>query len=185
MSIIKTHDINLYGKIKDYNIRLRPLCDEHLPLLYKWDADPEMTYWLDEKPCSKEDVEGIYSYVSNISYCFLIEANGKPIGDCWLENMNIQDRIDMYPGLNVKRIDIFICEKDWWRKGIGSGVIGMLTDFAFELEKADVIHIVEIADFNERSQRAFLRNGYKFVRAIDIDYGINAKQGYDYALAKS
>lgn len=44
MSIIKTHDITLYGG-NDSNIVLRPLCDEHLPYLYKWCADPEVLYW--------------------------------------------------------------------------------------------------------------------------------------------
>ena len=27
---------------------LRPLTDEHLPLLYKWNADPEVVYWSDD-----------------------------------------------------------------------------------------------------------------------------------------
>ena len=45
MSIIKTHDITLYGGNDEYNIVLRPLCDEHLPYLYKWNADPEVLYW--------------------------------------------------------------------------------------------------------------------------------------------
>ena len=44
MSIIKTHDIALFGKIKNYNIKLVPLNDGHLSLLYKWNADPEITY---------------------------------------------------------------------------------------------------------------------------------------------
>jgi len=37
MSIIKTHDVTLYGG-NDVDIVLRPLCDDHLPLLYKWCA---------------------------------------------------------------------------------------------------------------------------------------------------
>ena len=44
MNIIITHDINLYGG-NDTDIILRPLCDDHLPLLYKWCADPEVLYW--------------------------------------------------------------------------------------------------------------------------------------------
>jgi len=35
MSVIQTHEIALYGSTGDYDIILRPLCDEHLPLLYK------------------------------------------------------------------------------------------------------------------------------------------------------
>ena len=44
MSIIKTHDVTLYGRNKT-SIVLRPLCDDHLPYLYKWCADPDMLYW--------------------------------------------------------------------------------------------------------------------------------------------
>ncbi|MHC1694109.1 MAG: hypothetical protein AB9835_02285 [Eubacteriales bacterium] len=43
MSIIKTHDVTLYGG-NDVDIVLRPVCDEHLPYLYKWNADPEVLY---------------------------------------------------------------------------------------------------------------------------------------------
>lgn len=43
MGIIKSHDITLRGG--DTEIVLRPLRDEHLPLLYKWNADPEVLYW--------------------------------------------------------------------------------------------------------------------------------------------
>jgi hypothetical protein len=46
MSIIQSHDITLYGG-NDIGIILRPLCDDHLPLLYKWNADPEVVYWSD------------------------------------------------------------------------------------------------------------------------------------------
>lgn len=44
MSIIKTHNITLYGGNEIYKIVLRPLSDEHLPLLYKWNADSEVLY---------------------------------------------------------------------------------------------------------------------------------------------
>lgn len=35
MAIIRTHDITLYDKD---NIILKPLSDEHLPLLYQWNS---------------------------------------------------------------------------------------------------------------------------------------------------
>jgi len=44
MSIIKSYNITLYGGSK-HDIILKPLSDEHLPLLYKWYADPEVLYW--------------------------------------------------------------------------------------------------------------------------------------------
>ena len=189
MRIIKTHDINLYGKKNDNLIRLRPLNDEHLPLLYKWNADPEVTYWcedIDEGTANNEEtVHDIYGYVSEIAYCFLIEVNGEPIGECWLEKMNIQEVIDMYPNLNVKRIDMMIGEKDWWEKGIGSALVGMITDYAFEHDNVDILHIPSIFDYNIRSQRTFLRNGYKFVKTTNVENSKKMKYEYHYALTKA
>ena len=84
MSIIKTHDITLYGGCKD-DIVLRPLSDEHLPYLYKWNADPEVLYWSEigtENPklsYGRETVQQIYGGVSQSqnAFCFLIEANAR------------------------------------------------------------------------------------------------------------
>jgi len=186
MSIIKTHEVNLYGKLKGITIRLTPLNDKHLPLLYKWNSDPEVTFWCEsiDGANDEETVRDIYSYVSPIAYCFLIEIDNKPIGDCWLENMNVQEVIDMYPNLNVKRIDLMIGEKEWWGKGIGSALIGMLTDFAFEHDNVDVLHIPCIFDYNIRSQKAFIKNGYKFIKASDVKDNKKMKQEFHYALRK-
>jgi RimJ/RimL family protein N-acetyltransferase len=45
MSIITFHNITLYGGTNDHRFVLRPLTDKHLPLLYKWNAGPEVTYF--------------------------------------------------------------------------------------------------------------------------------------------
>lgn len=80
MSIISTHNITLYGGNNDYNIVLRPLCDDHLPLLYKWCSDPEVLYWTeggcDATPISygKDTVHQIYGGVSQNALCFLVEV---------------------------------------------------------------------------------------------------------------
>ena len=44
MSIIKTHDITLYGGNDTYKIIFHPLSDEHLPYLYKWNSDAEVLF---------------------------------------------------------------------------------------------------------------------------------------------
>ena len=189
MNIIKSHDITLIGKLKEYNIQLKPLNDKHLPLLFKWNADPDVTYWCEGSDLPEGNDEktvcDIYSYVSKIAFCFLLEVNGEPIGDCWLEEMNIQEVSDMYPNLNVKRIDMMIGEKDWWGKGIGTALVGILTDYAFEHDNVDIIHIPSVFDFNIRSQKAFLKNGYRFIKATNVADNKKMKQEYHYALYKA
>ncbi|ARP49561.1 hypothetical protein B6259_00800 [Ruminococcaceae bacterium CPB6] len=54
-----------------------------------------------------DTVHQIYSGVSQNAFCFLIECDGIPIGDCWLRKMNLPDVLKMYPqSLDVRRIDM-------------------------------------------------------------------------------
>jgi len=171
MSIIKSHDITLYGKTKNYSIVLCPLCDEHLPTLYKWNADPDVLYWTDGEGYDADNIDpvqrvhGIYGNVSKNAYCFLIKVDDIPIGDCWLQEMNFPEVTAYYLNCDVRRIDMAIGEKDWWNKGIGTAVLGMLTDFAFINEEVDIIFNF-VGNYNERSKRVCEKNGYKSTNSI-------------------
>ena len=165
MSVIKSHDVTLYGGY-GVNIVLRPLCDGHLPLLYKWYADPEVLYWTEggtndaNLSYGADTVHDIYGGVSQNAFCFLIEADGVPIGECWLQKMNMPDVIAMYPeSLDVRRIDMAIGEKAYWNKGIGTQFIGMMVDFAYHGEHADVLHCF-CEDYNVRSRRMWEKHGF-------------------------
>ena len=188
MSIIKSHDITLYGKTKAYSIVLCPLCDEHLPILYKWNADPDILYWTDGEEYDADNVDpvrrvhGIYGNVSKNAYCFLIKVDGIPIGDCWLQEMNFPEVTAYYPNCDVRRIDMAIGEKDWWNKGVGTAVIGMLTDFAFINEKADIMFNF-VGNYNERSKRVCEKNGYKSTTSIIFE-DAEENKGYHCVLIK-
>ena len=177
MSIIKSHDVTLYGGNEKYDIILKPLCDEHLPLLYKWNSDLEVLYWTEgadvSEPYGKETVHDIYEYVSQNAFCFRIEVNGTAIGECWLQKMNMPDVIAMYPeNTYIRRIDMSIGEKDYWNKGIGTLLIGIIVDFAFNGEKVDVLHCF-CDDYNKRSQRVWEKNGFTFVKKVKHEHSKN------------
>lgn len=165
MNIIKTHNVTLYGG-NEYDIILRPLCDAHLPYLYKWCADPEVLYWTeggkDDPNLSygPETVHKIYGGVSQNAFCFLVEVDGVPIGECWLQKMNLPEVKAMYEdSTDVRRIDMSIGEKAYWNKGIGSQFIGMMIDFAFNGEYTDVLHCF-CEDYNVRSRRMWEKHGF-------------------------
>ena len=173
MSIIRTHDITLYSG-GDVDIVLRPLCDEHLPLLYRWCADPEVLYWTEggtadtKLSYDPDTVQAIYGGVSQHALCFLVEAAGTPIGECWLQKMNLPEVIAMYPdGLDVRRIDMSIGEKSWWGRGIGTRFIGMLVDLAFCGEHADVLHCF-CEDYNHRSRRMWEKHGFSLALCEEL-----------------
>ncbi|MDR2135181.1 MAG: GNAT family N-acetyltransferase [Treponema sp.] len=168
MSIIKTHDKYLYGKTDKYNIILEPLCDDHLNLLYKWCADSEVLYWTEGgedivRSYDKETVHEIYGGISKNNFCFLINANDIPIGECWLQRMNIEYVKEMYQdNMDVRRIDMAIGEKEYWNKGIGTELIKILVDFAFQTERVDILHCL-CEDYNIRSKRIWEKNDFRLV----------------------
>jgi len=173
MSIIKTHQVILHGKTNQFNITLKPLCDEHLPLLYKWCADPDVLYWTEggedcEQSYDKETVHVIYGSVSQQAHCFLIEVNGDAIGEGWLQKMNLPEVIAMYPEkCDVRRIDMSIGEKEYWNKGIGSEFVRILVEFAFTIEHVDVLHCI-FEDYNHRSKRVFEKNGFTLHHQVNL-----------------
>lgn len=185
MPIIQTHDITLYGGTGDCNIVLRPLCDDDLPLLCRWNADPEIVYWTDTgnaETFSEAEVRGIYSTIDG--FCFMAEVNGVPIGDFWLQRMNIPEVSAEYPGLDLRRIEMFICEKEYWGRGIGSAIVGMLIDFAFCGEHADMLYCFS-ADYNIRSQKTFLKHGFQSCGESDAgEESLRAKAEYHYRLTR-
>jgi len=164
-SIIKEHNLTLYGALRENTITLHPLCDDHLPLLYKWNTDPEVLYWnegpdADPNDNNNEAVQSIYKDTSNAGYCFLIEIDGIAIGECLLCKMNVDYILEKYhASTDVRRIDILIGEKSYWNMGVGTAIVQMLIDFAFNTEKADVVYGIT-GDYNKRSGRVFEKNGF-------------------------
>lgn len=189
MRIIRSHDITLYGGNDGYHIVLRPLSDEHLPYLYKWNADPEVLYWTEggeDVPLSysPEIVHEIYGGISQNNLCFAVEVNGDIIGECWLQKMNLPNVNAMYDEtVDVRRIDMAIGEKAYWGKGIGTLFIKMLIDYAFQQEKVDVLHCF-CEDYNVRSKRVWEKNGFKLILTEELPQPQKGKLQYHWRLTK-
>lgn len=188
MSIIRSHEVTLYGG-NDVDVVLRPLSDQHLPLLYRWNADPEVLYWTEGgediiRSYDEALVRRIYGGVSQHALCFLVEADGASIGTCWLQNMNIEDVQAMYPpGTDVRRIDMAIGEKAYWGKGIGSAFIGMMIDYAFLGEYVDVLHCFS-EDYNVRSRRMWEKHGFTLVKEELLPQPQKGRQQLHYVLTR-
>lgn len=189
MSIINAHDITLYIRTH-INLFLRPLCDDHLPYLYKWCADPEVLYWTEggtaetDLSYGADTVNQIYGEVSQDALCFLVEVDGVPIGECWLQKMNLPEVKAMYSeDLDVRRIDMSIGEKAYWGKGIGTQFIGMLMEFAFCSEQVDVLHCL-CEDYNVRSRRVWEKHGFKQILAEPLPQPQKGQWQYHYKLTR-
>lgn len=55
----------------------------------------------------------MYRSVSQNAYCFIIEYDSDPIGECWLQKMNLKRIINKFPDCDCRRIDIMIGEKEF------------------------------------------------------------------------
>lgn len=162
MSELRQHNVVLTSN--DGSVRLRPMTEDDWDLLLRWNSDPEVLYYSDggnTAPYSLKDVQNIYRTVSRNAFCFIIEFEGNPIGECWLQKMNLKRILELYPDLDCRRIDIMIGEKRYWCRGIGTESIRMLTRFGFLNENADMIFYCNVADYNIRSRKSAQKAGYK------------------------
>ena len=154
---LRKHDVRLAGE----RVTLRPMTEKDWEHVLPWNADPEVLIWSDdtEEPRPTEETKDIYRSVSQFAHVFIIEHEGQPIGECWLQKMNLPGIIERFPGKDLRRIDITIGRKDLWGKGLGTDAIRTLVRFGFEEEKAN--GIFGMVDFkNTRSWRAFEKAGF-------------------------
>ena len=184
---LQSHNIILEGKTTyGLNVKLRPMTEEDWPVLNKWNSDSEILYYADTDDItsySPELVKRIYRNVSKTAYCFITEVNKVPVGECWLQEMNLDWILKKYPDFDCRRIDLMIGEKDFWGQGIGTVVINLLTEFAFLKENADFIFGCYIADYNKGSLKIFKKCGYKVLAKMKQEEG--AKSDYSYFLFSS
>ena len=164
MSCIKTHDVTLHGRCGMHAITLRPASDADIALLQELNSDPAVLALADPggsmEPYDEEMVRKIWGTVSQHALCFIVEVDGTPVGDCWLQEMNLPGVRAKYPqGTDVRRIDMSIGRATYWNRGIGTAMIAVLMEFAFLKTSTDVLHCV-CDERNIRSNRVWQKNGF-------------------------
>jgi len=165
-ALLRTSNIVL----RDDDLILRPLTEHDWPPLYRWNRDLEVLWFTDRaaEPFSLSKTQEIYRTVSQQAHCFIIKCQGRAIGECWLQRMNMARILSTRPDEDCRRIDLAIGESRWRGRGLGTRVIGMLVRFAFE-DAADTVFGI-VGEHNRRSIRAFEKNGFREVhREPDAD----------------
>ena len=121
----------------DGDLVLRPMTEGDWDVVLEWADDPEVLYFsegdsIDHRP--KEEHQAIYRAVSvTPADMFVFEVNGEPMGDGWLQHMNLARVLDAHPGKECRRVDLEL-ERFWWGKGIGTRAIRLLTAHGFRGE---------------------------------------------------
>ncbi len=160
---LRTHEVRL----RSGRVTLRPLTEDDWDMVVGWWNDPEIAADADanEGPYSLGQVQEIMRGISRSAFCFIIEFEGRPVGECWLQEMNLERVLRKNPGLDCRRIDIEIEKADWGR-GIGTAAIRLLVEFGFRSEGADAIFAMDVADDNPRSRRAFEKAGFELYDTV-------------------
>ena len=171
----------------DGDLVLRPMNEGDWDVVLKWADDPEVLYFsegddIDHRP--KEEHQAIYRAVSvTPADMFVFEVNGEPMGDGWLQHMNLGRVWDANPGKECRRVDLEL-ERSWWGKGIGTRAIRLLTAHGFAWG-ADLVFAVDIAGDNLRSQRAFQANGYELWRRLEQPSGSKVPYRLDFVCRRA
>jgi RimJ/RimL family protein N-acetyltransferase len=156
-NLLREHDVHLTGE----RVRLRPMKESDWKPVLAWNADSEVLMWADctDEVRPPEETKAIYRGVSLFAHVFIIELDGVPIGECWLQKMNMPDIIAQFPDRDLRRIDLAIGRKELWGQGLGSDTIRTLVRFGLEQEKADGIFGL-VDRKNARSWGAFRKSGF-------------------------
>lgn len=161
---LKEHDITL----RSGNIVLRPMTEDDWDILHKWNSDPEVLYYADgnAEGYSLEMVKRIYRGVCRHAFCFIIEYEKRPVGETYLQEMNLERILVKFPDKDIRRIDIMIGEKELWGQGIGTKTVGMLLEFGFEKKNVDAIFGCGVDESNVRSFKMFKKLGFEVFSEI-------------------
>ncbi|MCY3783477.1 MAG: GNAT family N-acetyltransferase [Chloroflexi bacterium] len=179
---LRAHDVTLRGP----RLLLRPLTEGDWTPLLAWNNDPEVLAWAEGDEIESrtlDEVQRIYRAISVNAHCFLMEADGEPIGECWLQCMNLERLAARHPDEDVRRIDIAIGVPALWGQGLGREAVGLLLDFGFRREGVDVIYACVDAE-NVRSRRMFESLGFA-VEAGTVSAGTESDADLDLALTRS
>jgi RimJ/RimL family protein N-acetyltransferase len=181
-----THDFRLSCQTRaGLRLLLRPLAETDWETLRRWNNDPEVLYFAEEddvRERSLADVQAIYRQTSQNGILFMAECSGRPIGECWLQRMNLPEYETCCRGRDCRRIDIAIGEKVYWGTGVGTAVVAELTRFGFVDQRADAIYCCGVADYNVRSRGVAIRTGYRLIATHRHPEGSKMRYTEDFAM---
>jgi RimJ/RimL family protein N-acetyltransferase len=187
MDRLREHDLTLQSP----RLRLRPLTEDDWDILLPWNNDLEVLHFSSTGPDGQEvfgysldEVQDIYRSTSERAFCFMMEHEGRPIGECWLQAMNLRRLLMRLPGRDLHRIDLMIGEKQFWGQGLGTEAIRLLTSFGFDHQQADRIYACGVADYNPRSRQAFRKVGYEVTGVVTEKPGGKMRFSTDLCLTR-
>lgn len=143
------------------------MTEEDWAVIAAWNNDPAVLWFTGNGGVTErslDELQQIHRDVSRTADLFVFELDGVPVGDGWVQQMNLDRIRRAFPDRRLARVDLQLSPAKWG-EGIGTRAVRLLTGHAFDLDH-DLVFACDIADFNDRSRRAFLRCGYVAWRRV-------------------
>lgn len=147
------------------NISFRKLEDskKDFDLLYKWCQEEYIYEWFEQRILSYDEIVTKYKNKFGKQELFVIKVDNKDIGFTQIykydHDTNISN-LDNYT--NIYEFDIFIGEKDYLSKGIGTNIVKEINNMIYSKYKADAI-ILRPFKRNIRAIKCYQKCDYRII----------------------
>ncbi len=137
---------------------LRPIEEADLPLLWKWENDSELTYYLNadrHRSMSMEEISRRYRQIRSdpTMELFIIETfDNECIGMIGYDTFSLERR--------SFRVYIGIGERAYWSKGYGTDAMRALLLHGFAELQLERVYL-SVYDFNDRAIASYRKCGYR------------------------
>ncbi len=145
-------------------VGLRPVEENDIDKLIKWDSDEEIVRWTGKQFSDKEEAVSWYLHKHHLlRRSFIIELHeGISIGEIQLVNISWR--------LHSAEIRIAIGETRFWSKGFGQDAISALLRGLFRSTTLREIYL-RVDDENARAKRCYFKIGFRAKGKVEVPIG--------------
>ncbi len=135
-------------------VRLRPVREDDIELLMKWDSDEEITRWTGKNFDNREEARVWYLHKQHLlRRTMVIELeDGRPIGEVEVVNMAWRS--------HSGEIRVVIGDKSFWNQGLGQDAVYTFVRGLFETTSLREI-LLRVDSDNVRARRCYRKVGFK------------------------
>jgi hypothetical protein len=173
--------------LKGDKVVLRPMAEYDWDIIWKWNYNPNTLHFSEDRSLIKyspSQIQQTYRDISKDAFCFLIEFETKPVGDCWIQKVSIERILRAYPVRRCRRVDLLIGEIESFDPLLSMDVVRTLTKFGFKEENADIIFGCGIPDHDRFSLKSFRNVGYQIYEKVRQPVGRKSQYVYDVILMR-
>lgn len=154
------------------SISFRRLETSDIPLIHRWLLTPHVARWWYDDVGTFEEVEATYlAYVEGREAVepYLILRDGSPIGYIQSYRLDDEEEFDDFVGVpDSAGVDLFIGEKEFLYRGLGSLVIRRFIEEVVFADARNEACIIDPEPTNKAAIRAYEKVGFRHFKTIRI-----------------